>query len=257
MRTLFLTILTFLLAALPSAAQDVVFTRTDGPVDGRVISINKGDARIEIGNQTLTIRSTDIDSILINDEDRQETATLNKKSLRNHAFTFYVGGAINNGDIFFGGLDLRAGWKPTPLNNVGIGITFGHVDSSGSSDDDDACTICYDCWGPNLIYARTPYYFDSDYEYTTCAIYAHARHDFLPRTASPFVELRVGILPEGNTDKVAFYGGFTGGIRIALRHASILWGMGATVMGVHNPDEPSRHADAGHGSVNMNLGVEF
>ncbi len=256
MKTLFLTISTLLFTALPSAAQDVIFTRTDGPVDGRVISITKGDARIEIGDQTLTIRATDIDSILINDEARHEAANLNKKSLRKHAFTFYVGGAINNGDIFFSGLDLRAGWKPTPLNNVGIGITFGHVDSSGSSDV-DVITYPYECWGPDLIYARTPCYYDSDYEYTTCAIYAHARHDFLPHTASPFAELRVGILPEGNTDKVAFYGGFTGGIRIALRHASILWGFGATVIGVHNPDEPSRHADAGHGSFNMNLGVEF
>lgn len=257
MKTLFLTIAAPFLATLPSIAQDTVYTRTDGPIDGQVTAIIQGNARVEIGNQTLTIRAADIDSILINDEARKEAENFNKKSLRNHAFTFYVGGTLNNGDIFFGGLDLRAGWKPTPLNNVGIGITFGRVDTSDSNDD-YSMTSDFEFCGPDLIYARPPYsYYDFDYEYTTCAIYAHARHDFLPRTASPFVELRVGILPESNADKVAFYGGFTGGIRIALRHASILWGIGATVIGAHEPAEPSRHVSSGHGAVNMNLGVEF
>lgn len=153
MKTLFLTIAAPFLATLPSIAQDTVYTRTDGPIDGQVTAIIQGDARVEIGNQTLTIRAADIDSILINDEAREEAENINKKSLLNHAFTFYAGGTINNGDIFFGGLDLRTGWKPTPLNNVGIGITFGRVDTSDSNDD-YSMTSDFEFCGPDLIYAR-------------------------------------------------------------------------------------------------------
>lgn len=262
------TAIPFALFALTTLthAQDVIYSKVDGTITGRVTTIIQGDARVQFPDgQQLTIRGADIDSIAIDDGERYLREVLNRQGLRPHTFTFSVGGAINSGGFVLAGLDLRAGWKPTAQDNVGIGITFGRIETYEHytcCDDDVAARWPYYYYGycyDNFIFTRPPYeeHYCADYEYTSCAIYAHARHDFVPRTASPYAELRVGILPEANVHKVAFYGGVTIGLRIAMHHTSLLWGIGCSALGAHDPYNPSRHINSGHAAFNMNLAFEF
>lgn len=260
-------IATLFIVAATAHAQDVVYTRTYGPVSGRVLSIVSGDARVNLGHQTLTIRAADIDSITINETAQEDGRLFQRPALKKHSFVFGVGGSFSAGSIFIGGLDLKVGWKPTHLTTVGLGLIFGSVD-----------TELYDC-DCGYVYDYRPSYYDYDYNdffikqssedwavwkryseaeyiYTTCAFYGYVRRDLIPRKVSPYFEFRAGVVPEGNVDDVALLMSGTLGVRAALRHVTLLYGMGFTFLNAHDPVFPNTHMDE-RGALCLNLAVEF
>lgn len=257
-------IATLFIVAATAHAQDVVYTRTDGPVSGRVVSIVSGDARVNLCHQTLTIRAADIDSIIINEDVREDEALFNRPGLKKHSFVFGVGGHFSLGSIFFGGLDINVGWKPTNLTTVGLGLIFGGVDTEPYDCDYDCYYWPYYYYDYNDFFiqqscqdwAVRERYNEADYVYTTCAFYGYVRRDLIPRKVSPYFEARAGVVPEGNVDDVALLLTGTFGVRAALRHVTFLYGMGFTFLYAHDPVFPKTHLDES-GALCANLAVEF
>lgn len=215
-------------------AQDVVYRKVDGPLSCKVTGTDSGMVRVLVAGQKVSLPLTDVDSIAI--EARiGEDKRLSRPGLSARHMVFSTGLYAAVGFFDNAGIELRAGWKPTPRTTLGLGVNFSHMETHPF--DDDWLLDPDDTSDPDYEYANVA----KESNYTALPVYLYVRHDFLRRVASPFVEITSGLVPETNVGKVGYIGGCDVGIRVALRHLSLMYYMGGMFFNGHCHYNPSHH----------------
>lgn len=236
MKRILLLLSVALTLAAPVWAQDVVYRKADGPLNCMVTGTDGGMVRVLVAGQKVSLPMADVDSIALDARvGAAEDKRLSRPGLSARHMVFSTGLYAVAGFFVNAGLELRAGWKPTPRTTLGLGVNFSHMDTRPF--EDDWLLNPDDTDDPDYEYADVA----KESDYTAWPVYLYVRHDFLRRVASPFVEITSGIVPETNVDKVGYIGGCDVGIRVALRHLSLMYYMGGMFFNGHCNYNPSHH----------------